>query len=291
MKNMRLVVALVALLSFGFALQASAYPTLSEGQNTLFLDGWESGFNSTWQVTYGTIFAGVLKINSMENSNLVETWASPAPGYLSGIFLAQVTGIDAATGKYTLSAVDPTYNPAAWNNLDLSFKNAFGSVVGSAWTLDNPGEVIQLYYQDNPSPLVSSQFTASVVDDIVNKGTPWGSFGMFGDNVSMSTQINLGDFDVNPDGTPVASGVNPFGYFEFDLSRTSNAILLGDTGGWMGESIAAKLNLTRIRDTGDYQVALGNQGEIYATPEPATMVIMGAGLLGLFGLRRRQKNN
>lgn len=271
MKNMRLVLALVAVLSFGFVFQASAFPTLSEGKNRVIFTGFESGFDDSWNVVNGTVFAGVLKIKEIYNAAGTQTYESDSTtGYVSGLFMAQVVTI--APGLYTLAAFDPTLNPSVWDEVPDVFETVFGA--------NTSKEVVKLFYTAT-NPGITADENGSYLSTIAG-GTLWSTFGITGDSSEyMYTQIT-GDPFTNPD--------DIFGYFNFNLSGIQQG--MASWGGWEGTEMIASIGLTRIvTSDGNWQVDLGDRGIIYATPEPATMVIMGAGLLGLFGLRRRQKNN
>jgi len=141
-------------------------------------------------------------------------------------------------------------------------------------------EVVKLFYTDT-NPGITADENGSYLSTIAG-GTLWSTFGTTGASSEyMYTQIT-GDPDVNPD--------DIFGYFNFNLTAIQQG--MAATGGWNAAQMIASIGLTKIdAPDGSWQVDLGDRGIIYATPEPATMVIMGAGLLGLFGLRRRQKNN
>jgi hypothetical protein len=262
MKKIQMLIVLAVLLTFGLSQQAFATPVLDMGNNTLYFQGLEAGYNTTYgAVTLGTVFAGILKVKEIEGNGGSTIYTSgAAEGYLTGIFLAQVTAYDAATNTYTLSAFDPTYNTAAWNLLPTEFQTLFG-----ANTTDS---VIKLYFSMT-DPGVSSASTPAVVTTVAS-GTLWADFAL-GAGDSMETIIT---------GDPATGNI--FANLNLDLTEIF---------GVDADSLHASIGLTNNSiNSATWLIRLGDSGDVYATPEPATMLIMGTGLLGLFGMRRRQKN-
>ncbi|WP_173083462.1 PEP-CTERM sorting domain-containing protein [Fundidesulfovibrio magnetotacticus] len=229
---------------------------------------------------------------SENGSTSVQTYnnLNAGAGYLTGVFMAQVTNISLASNGdaiLTLGAVD--YTSGQFASLSNAFKDAFGSydAQNDTWTKDNASEVLKMYWSTDLASVPTQTYSSTNVNNIVS-GDLWSSFQLG----------SADDFSVNILSQYVGGTVpqgNYFGTMDFSLSPTAGLAvqtLLGNTGGWQAaQASATGLGLTRTRQTGDYQVAIGDRAEIYATPEPATMIAMGSGLLGLFGLRRRARKN
>lgn len=323
MKRLRILLALVVTLSFSFVLEASASPVLYNGGNTFTFTGFESGFysangNSTFTQPWGvlpadgTIFAGVLSVSSIVSANT--TWMSSSNDALYGLYLTQLVY---KNGVPTLQSYDSTYSSTA-----TAYANSSISSLISAFTPSDlaSGTVLKLFTSSTQAVLSSDLAVSSTqITNLISPGSAsttslWGSFGLVNslDSVSLDIQhidplainpitkkpyYDFGTINLNLSpvvlGTEVNGPVKPSDSVS-DASLTSTVALIMNTHLVSGVKTpygTVDGTGTYTETPGVYQLSIGSVGSIYATPEPASMLLLGTGILGLFGLRRRQKKS
>jgi hypothetical protein len=132
------------------------------------------------------------------------------------------------------------------------------------------GDLILTYYEELPDPLVIQEYKIVYYDDVTREATPSECREILGESWP------CGDIYVLD---PV------YDWVDVEVPRYSSEPSYLVYEQWNDERIFT-LTVDPITGGGS-NLGGGNGGVVVDVPEPASLALFGAGLLGLFGLRRR----
>ncbi len=194
-------------------------------------------------------------------------------GLAVGLFLLCIAGLANAT---VLTFEDSDYAVAGGTPWTGGFQSVYG---GLNWSSQ-----FGIYY----GPGMNANYQAGVVSD------HYALFNEFGDAVEIT--IDSGSFDWNGawfSSARTSGSINVSGYFNGTEIHTGTIGLAGLSSTWFQADWAG---VDRIRFHGSYNVdgrrfQMDNFtiNESMPTPEPATMLLFGAGLVVLAGIKTRGK--
>jgi hypothetical protein len=260
-----MAIMLVAFLTTGNAL------ALDLGTNITIAD--LSGSGSGW---YGAQEDQEVESGTIAN----QTWDLEA-FFLNGSILTMVGGYDFASGI----GLDDNDNPEQWDAGDIFIDIDQDAVYGTAAD-DGSGYgnhkitnsfgydyVVDLDFSTNADGTPNYTYTIYSIDENADlltgyykmQSTPWAY-------VSGGTEVDSGDIVYHTGLTDADVG------FEGGLHNAVSVDL-----SFLGASIGNMVT--------HFTMECGNDNLMGSTPEPATMLLLGSGLMGLAGLRRRFKKN
>lgn len=271
-----MLLALLLLASTAFA-----YPVLGPNQNEIEFINFENVYHQVggqWvargpndSLAIGDVFVGIIRAQTITN-NGVPVWSADevgAPGTLdtlTGYFINTVTGFDVPNNVIYLgaSSVDPL-NTGVFTAQDFT-----------------DGVVMKLFTDTqtamNPTTVMGGIATAT-------DGALWASLSLNGGYWWSDAAPQFGSSG------PI--GENWFGFNVVDgvlggLQKINDPLetlynLSVDIYG------VSRINFNTVGGTTGAWLFASNDPATLATPEPATLLIMGSGLLGLYGARRRRK--
>jgi len=206
-------------------------------------------------------------------------------------------------GDNVINAVDDQTGIGLWNTTDVSAHSTFSVAKASPWAGDfgifsaSTGEMVSLLSMsyipegdDDDAQLDDSDkaavFMINNVGDLYLNGdfsTAYAGFGTFG---FYYTRTDTGaTFFSNQEETNVGVATYLLGDgTAYDLSPYGNGAWSGTATGNDDWLLAWEAGADR-----DFQDAVFLVKDISAVPEPGTLLLLGAGLLGLVGLRKRVK--
>jgi hypothetical protein len=284
MRIIKTLTLAVVTLAFTASLAAAA-PILTGGYNYISFDGFENVYGRTAEtindplvdgdVIYGVLQAGNIKT---ETGSVV---TQPMGSELTGFFAASAQYVDGLLTLNSLQATNDTYNyytvtdgAVTWNDAGL------GSIMGSIFSADElAGYSVMKLFSDLTGDVNSPDLATSIATH--TNGEEWATMALTPGDSYWYTQL-----------APEGFGTNLYGFQSYGPAPWGNALINDPT-----ESLF------------DYDVALFGEADIsananplipwlldiadpavIATPEPSTFLILGLGLLGLLGFRRKFQN-
>ena len=271
---MKKVTYLLTILMMGVLLSTSAYalPTLLTNEITKmkftnfenWVDNDAVGTAGYGYISTGDKFYGIMTMTSISDVDQTfgkTTWTDLASDEITGIFQVTVTNDFG-------DLINPNLGPGAGNSWNIEFGMA-------------SGDYLTLYYDDSQnfnSATVAGGIASSIDGALWMSVTPDSFYYGFNEtSPSVSTNFNWADLTVNNTGYEILpmlwkeslGAINPYGSFTSDLY------------------FETKLE---FRTTGEWRYKSEDPVYLYATPEPATLMLLGIGLLCSAGFARRKNN-
>jgi len=304
--HVTLIVGLMLALLAGT--QASA-AILQIGDNTINFTSWETAVNADGNPAIigpggnfgvGSVLYGVLSVNVITHAD-GSTWLpGGSNGFITGVFMSQVTNVTLnGLGQqvFTLGAVTSSLSAVPTSITSVMVPNEvfklYTNTIDLGQGLNTYGSAIA-----NLTPAIAAANRAQSITN-AEAGSTWLGLSQTGASDFFDTTITNPFID-----TTIKN--DTFGKLNFGMSVIEN------NTGFLFESNpqvtgVAALEIERSTQQGintpsslgyHYTFPVATAWDIRnvdpanatATPEPATLLIMGSGLMGLFGLRRRQKN-
>lgn len=281
--NGMVLAALLLVVSNSFA-----FPNIGTGMNTIEFINWENAYRlvdgeyvrveAPGELVVGDVFVGIIRAQTI-SQNDVPIWDSTnTPGNidnLSGYFVNVITDIDAVNSVITLgaSSVDPFGVFTAQDILDGVVMKLYSDVTG----IDAAPTVV------DPATVASGIATAT-------DGTLWAS-------------LTIDDGYWWSDAAPTFGTTGPIGQNWFGMNIVESVLGPLSKINDPLESLfdvavdiygVSRLNLNpNVGSNGPdgWLFASNDPATLLATPEPASMILLGSGLLGLFAARRRKTAN
>lgn len=293
-----------AALIIATATSASATSLLKLGENDLFFNNFENLYDAngnyvdaatqfTRGILVGDYLMGILSVQNIDQAGTTHFYQGPTE-QLSGIFLQQVTGITPEGFANNLPLYHIDFGTAA----RTTFTNQDGSTTDISGLL-NANEMMALYYQNGPTTTVFES-NGTINDDVAKAtdGSKWMGLGLsptqgmgagyFYSHVNIYTPLNNFDgnawaaLNVMTNNTGfVFGGVNDPNEQEKGGSTLLTELYMSSELEW---------NPGNANGTSPWTYRSNDPAHVEPVPEPSTIILLGAGLVGLIACRRKMIN-
>lgn len=270
---------------------AFAEPVLGPGKNMIEFINWENVYYQNTQgqwtqrasadtIQEGDVFVGIIaaqRIKWLNNNTQTVVWNSddvgPTYDTLTGYFVNKVDSIDVEFDPITNSLVPVI-------RLTYSLVDPFGIFQAG----DFANHVVMKLFSDDTDTIDLSSVNNGIAT--ATNGDLWASLsidnGYWWSNAEPSYGSQAGaDIGINYFGFNVVGGV------------LGGLVKINDPLEGLYDvavDIYGHSRINRSEDTSSPWLFESNDPATLATPEPATLLIMGSGLLGLYGVRRRRQS-
>jgi len=284
-KYLLLIAAFLLVLSMTNAAQAA--PILASGENVIKFENYETLLNldgsfatvggvSIPTVTAGDLFAGIIRAQEIQLTNGTQVWddINPPSGLdnLTGYFLTEVGSVDTTKNLITLK---PSTLSDPFSRITTAERGA--GVVMKLWADSS----LSAWESDGVPPGIPG---TGLADDIskATDGTLWSTLTMTGGYW----------WTDGPSVPPVTAGASVgTSWFGLNVLGGSGWQLLNDPNEDLFNSSVHVYGSSAIKTTGthgEWMFASDDPAHL-ATPEPASMLLFGMGVLGLATSRLRRK--
>lgn len=206
---------------------------------------------------------------------LVVFAATPASAQLPGLFSS---GVDATGSPLSPGQIDTHYQAYLWSTVGTP-----GALIGQAETVNTWALGVYPVHAGSSWIWVTQ---AGNTDGLYDKGLFRTTFDLTGYNLasvfinaSMSADNDI--FDVYLNGSSLGQSNSNWG-------GTDNFAM---SSGFQSGINTLDFYTSDAGQPAAFEVELNGTGSITATPEPASMVLFGTGLVGLFGIARRRRSS
>lgn len=261
------------------AAAAFAYPVLGPGKNHIEFINYENVMNlsENGQITTGTTFYGILRAQTIRNQGN-PIWSSDP--------IADADGVDSLTGYFltTVTAVnDVPDSPFDQIILGPSASDPWGILTADELAA---GVALKMWADDGMAATALDATSVANGLSTATDGQEWLS-------LTMTDGYWWSSATVNPAGVNGLIGDSFFGLNYYDTFGTVTTNLkVNDAGESLFDldvNVYGESTISTNTDPATQQWAFASDDPaVLATPEPATLLITGAGLLGLAGMRRRR---
>lgn len=245
-------------------------------------------------LTTGDTFVGIIDVQNISHEGEPNHFDSSSTNQLTGVFAQQITAIDYPDPYDAAQTTFPHITLGASSMTSFTFG---AQTLNIAPYLDVAnGEMFAFYLQQGAG---TTQFESNgTLQDDVNKATDGDLYFTLGDDGGFAySHAALGTTVSNFTGESWAALnliVNNTGWLFVDINDP-NELELGDnplilTAAYLSSELEGNPNGTLFGKTSPWDYRSEDPAHVHPVPEPSTIVLLGAGLIGIYALRRRHQS-